>query len=105
MADQDPGDDPDNDGISNLVEYAIEGPTVSHPNIGSFAANTLSFAKRLPFATDLNYAIEVSTELGATPCVEAPGGPSYVNDSTTTSYIFPGTNPRDFMRLRVTGNP
>jgi hypothetical protein len=108
VGDQDPTDDPDNDGISNLVEYAIAGqdPTVGNTSIGTFAGNTLSFTKRLPLATDLVYAIETSTDLGGlVPWTEAPAGPSYVNNGSTISYLLPGTNPKDFMRLKVTKTP
>jgi autotransporter-associated beta strand protein len=106
-ADRGPNDDPDNDGISNLVEYAIAGqdPTVANTTIGTFTGNTLSFAKRQPLASDLTYSIETSIDLGATPWTVAPAGPSYVNDGTTISYLLPGSNPKDFMRLKVVKNP
>jgi fibronectin-binding autotransporter adhesin len=104
---QGPNDDPDNDGVSNLVEYAIAGqdPTVANSTIGTFIGNTLSFDKRLPLASDLTYAIETSIDLGATPWAEAPAGIDYINDGTTISYLLPGTNPKDFMRLKVIKNP
>jgi hypothetical protein len=58
----------DNDGVSNLLEYAIAGmdPTVSDPSPGTLTGNTLSFDKRQPLATDIAYAIEESTDLGVT---------------------------------------
>jgi len=45
-----------NDGITNLVEYALADNTR-----GTFTGNTLSFIKRgAPFGTDITYTIEVT---------------------------------------------
>ena len=105
VADQDPGDDPDNDGISNLVEYAIAGqdPTVGNPTISTFAANLLSFTKRTG-TSGLTYAIVESTDLGiADDWTEVSGG-GYVNTANTISYILtPSTPVKNFVRLKVTG--
>jgi fibronectin type 3 domain-containing protein len=98
-----PNDDPDNDGIPNLVEYAIAGqdPTVSNPTIGTFTGTSLSFAKRLD-ATDITYAIEGSTDLGINDDWDEVSGPNYVNDPNTISYSFTqGTPPKNFLRLQV----
>ena len=104
---QGPNDDPDSDGIPNLVEYAVAGqdPMVANPTIGTFTANTLSFTKRGD-ATGHTYAIQDSTDLGiADAWAEVPGG-SYVNSATTISYtLTPGTPPRNFIRLKVTQIP
>ncbi len=101
-----PTDDADNDGISNLVEYAVAGqdPTVPNTAVGALTANTLTFTKR-PGTSGLTYAIQDSTDLGATdPWAEVTGG-SYVNNATTISYTFaPGTPPSNFLRLRVQSN-
>ena len=104
---QGPNDDPDHDGVSNLVEYAIAGldPTVNNVTPGTFSSNTLSFSKR-PDTTGLTYAIEVSTDLGLTNAwAEAPAGPTYVNNGTTISYTLPGGPAKEFMRLKVTQAP
>jgi autotransporter-associated beta strand protein len=99
-------DDFDNDGISNLVEYAIAGqdPTVPNPSIGSFSAGLLSFSKRLD-ATGLSYAIEESTDLGIGDDWDEVG--SYVtNDASTISHsMILGTPPSNFVRLKVTKTP
>jgi autotransporter-associated beta strand protein len=105
---QGPNDDPDNDGISNLVEYAIAGqdPTVSNTSIGTFSANILSFTKR-PGTSGLTYAIQDSTDLGiADAWTEVTGVPPvYVNDGTTISHtLAPGTPERNFLRLQVLSN-
>jgi autotransporter-associated beta strand protein len=102
-----PGDDPDNDGVINLIEYAVanQDPTVSNATAGSFTANALSFTKR-PGTFGLTYAIQDSTDLGVTdPWAEVPAGPSYTNDATTISYTFtPGSPSRYFLRLQIVSN-
>lgn len=102
---QGPADDPDGDGVSNLLEFAIEGqdPTVPNPSPGSFNGSTLSFEKRrTPAVTGIFYAIEESTDLGVADAWHEVGGGNYVNDAATVSYsIAPGASPRNFLRLRV----
>ena len=102
---QGPNDDPDNDGISNLVEYAIAGqdPTVSNASIGSFNGTLLSFSKRLD-ASGLTYAIQDSTDLGIADTWTEVG--SYTeNTASTISYtLTPGTPVRNFLRLQVLSN-
>jgi autotransporter-associated beta strand protein len=99
-------DDPDNDGVSNLLEYAIDGqdPTVANASVGTFAANVLSYTKRAG-TNGLTYAIQKSTDLGTTdPWIEVTGG-SYVNDATTISFtLTPGTPAKNFLRLKVLSN-
>lgn len=105
---QGPDDDPDNDGIRNLVEYAIAGqdPTVANAAAGSFANNLLSFDKRQPLAADITYAIRESTDLGnLDDWTEVTGG-SYVNNATTISYTLTPPAPlKNFIRLEVTQIP
>jgi autotransporter-associated beta strand protein len=105
---QGPNDDPDNDGIRNLVEFAIAGqdPTVSNPSIGSFNGTLLSFTKR-EGTSGLSYAIQNSTDLGLSDAwAEVPAGPSYTNNATTISYtLTPGSPAKNFIRLSVTSAP
>lgn len=98
---QGPNDDPDNDGIDNLTEYAVANldPTVNNGSVGTFTSLTLSFAKRQPLAGDITYSIEESTDLGVSDAW-APVTPA-VNDSNTISYTLPGGPAKDFMRLKV----
>jgi hypothetical protein len=95
-------DDYDNDGVRNLMEFAIDGldPTVANPSVGSFIGGTLSFAKR-PGTSGLTYAIEDSDDLGKTDPWAEVGAGSYVNDPSTISYAVPAGQPKIFLRLRV----
>lgn len=101
-----PNDDADNDGISNLVEYAIAGqdPTVANASIGAFTGGKLAYAKRSG-ASGLAFAIEESIDLGMSDAwKEVPPGPSYTNDAATISYELPGGPAKDFLRLQVLSN-
>ena len=98
-------DDADGDGISNLLEFAIEGqdPTVANPTIGSNSGSTLSFNKRqTPAIAGVTYAIEESTDLGVADDWDEVTGPGYINTATTISYSYDtNANPRNFLRLKV----
>jgi hypothetical protein len=101
-----PTDDWDNDGIINLVEYAVAGhdPTVPNTAVGTLAANTLSFTKRVG-TTGLTYAIHDSTDLGVTDPWAEVSGPSYVNNATSISFTLPQNPPvKYFLRLQVISN-
>lgn len=101
------GDDYDNDGISNGVEYALgTNPTTSSQPPGELSGNTITFTKG-PDAIasgDVSWIIETSTTLAAdswTAEVTQPAG----DTTLTISYTFtPSTLPKKFARLRVTRN-
>jgi autotransporter-associated beta strand protein len=100
-------DDPDNDGIPNLIEYAIalQDPTVPNPSIGSFTTTTLSFTKRSG-TSGLTYAIQESIDLGVTDAWDEVTGINYTNNGSTISYSFTAGNPaKNFLRLQVTQSP
>jgi autotransporter-associated beta strand protein len=100
-------DDSDNDGIPNLIEYALAGqdPTVANPAAGTFTGTTLSFSKRAA-TTGLTYAIQESTDLGILDDWMEVTGASYVNDTDTISFtLTPGTPAKNFLRLKVTQEP
>jgi autotransporter-associated beta strand protein len=94
--------DPDNDGLSNLEEYAIAGsdPAVANGSLGIFATGTLSFDKRQPLDADLTYVIEESDDLGISDPWAAVT--PTVNSSTVISYTLPTAGEKLFTRLKVT---
>lgn len=95
-------DDFDNDGVSNLLEYALAGedPTVPNPSVGEFSDGTIAFAKR-PGVTGVTYAIVASEDLGAEDPWEEVSGPTYLNGTESISYTPPDGLPQIFLRLRV----
>jgi autotransporter-associated beta strand protein len=101
------GADPDGDGISNLLEYALDGLNPTTPNVLPTLVNgKLSFAKRALAVSngDVTYTIEVSGTLGADPEPWTAVTPD-ANDATTISYTLPAGSLRKFVRLRVDTTP
>lgn len=106
--------DGDRDGIPNVVEYAlnldpkavdVNALPTAYVNAGGFP--TLTYTATAS-ATDINYIVEISTDL-----VTWNSGPAYIGGSqfveggasTTVTVSSPNTltaQPRQFMRLRVT---
>jgi hypothetical protein len=97
------GDD-DNDGISNLIEFAVEGqdPTVSNSTVGTYSGLVVTFLKRqeVPAVGGITYVIEQSTDLGVTDTWAAVT--PTVDDVNSISYTLPGDEAKDFVRLKVT---
>jgi autotransporter-associated beta strand protein len=97
-----PTDDPDHDGIPNLIEYALgTNPFAFDPPPGSFDGNTLTFTKGADALAngDVIYAIEVSDDLGLTdPWATVVA----IEHGDTLSYTLPTDRPRLFARLRLT---
>ncbi|MCX6873308.1 MAG: Ig-like domain-containing protein [Verrucomicrobia bacterium] len=96
--------DYDNDGLTNLMEYALGlAPTVPGGSPGSLVGGLLTFTKGTDAVTnnDVTYAIEESDDLGLTdPWTEVA---SYVdNNSTTISHALPPGRSKTFARLVVT---
>ncbi len=95
-----PNGDSDNDGVKNLIEYAL----ADGQERGSFTGDTLSFTKRgAPWGTDITYDIETSTTL-ETGSWTTLAKPPVVEDPGSISYTFtPGPGlPENFGRLKVT---
>ncbi|MDB6076495.1 MAG: uncharacterized protein JWO82_242 [Akkermansiaceae bacterium] len=95
--------DPDGDGLSNLLEYALDGLNPTTANLlPTLAGGKLSFAKRALAVSngDVTYTIEVSGTLGAAPEPWTAVTPD-ANDATTISYTLPAGAARKFVRLRL----
>lgn len=87
--------DSDNDGVSNLVEYAL----VDGGERGSYVGDTITFNKRgAPYGSDVTYAIETSETLASGSWTQEVTGGS----PTAISYSFtPGSPTKKFARLKV----
>jgi hypothetical protein len=102
------GGDFDNDGLSNLVEYALgKNPRVSSQPAGVLLGNTVTFTKGSDAIanSDVSWIIETSATLEAgswTPQVtQAPG-----EASAEIAFTFaPPTPVKNFARLKVTQLP
>jgi autotransporter-associated beta strand protein len=99
-----PNDDPDNDGISNLVEYALDGfdPTAPNAAPGSISGLLVTYTKRALAVTngDVTYTIEESTDLGVSD-LWAPAAPTTNDDFVITYTLTPPAPSENFVRLRV----
>lgn len=98
--------DYDNDGLTNLTEYALGlVPTVASPPAGTMSGTVLTFLKGSDAIAnhDVNFVIEDSTDLvNWTPAVtqNAP------NAATTISYdLATGGNTKHFARLKTVQVP
>jgi hypothetical protein len=93
----------DQDGIANLVEYALGlDPTVPNGRPGTFSGGILSFSKGEAASSngDVSYQIEQSAGLaGWIPVTPA------VNDVGTISCVLPAGQARVFARLRIAQVP
>ncbi len=93
-----PTGDSDNDGVKNLVEYAL----IDGGERGSFnsATQTVSFTKRAaPYGTDITTAIEESDDLGVSDPWETV---TAAVNGNTLSYTLPNGKAKVFTRLKVT---
>lgn len=104
LADQGPTEDPDQDGIPNLVEYALAGrnPALADGPAGSFANGLLSFAKRED-ASGISYVIEESDDLGVTDPWTAVT-PTTDTATEITWAMLPADRAKRFARLSVTAS-
>ncbi|HEX2749802.1 MAG TPA: delta-60 repeat domain-containing protein, partial [Verrucomicrobiales bacterium] len=103
------GDDPDNDGIPNLMEYALDlnplaNSASSLPVVGATQTHlTLTYRR---FRAGLTYSVQASPDL-STPAAWTSAGVNQGTPSadgiTTASIPIGGTD--RFLRLRVTFTP
>jgi autotransporter-associated beta strand protein len=93
-----PNGDDDNDGVKNLIEYAL----ADGGGRGVFSGNTLTFTKRgAPYGGDVAYEIETSTDLGITDDWE-PAASGVTENDTLIAYEFTHGSPaKIFVRLKV----
>ena len=94
-----PGGDSDNDGVTNLVEYAL----VNGGERGVLTGNTITFTKRgAPYGSDITYDIETSTLLTAGSWTTQAKPIPVSETSSSISYTFaPPTPVKNFARLKV----
>jgi hypothetical protein len=101
-----PSGDFDNDGLTNLMEYALgKDPKVSNQPAGVLLGNVITFTKGTDAIAngDVNFIIETSTDLGVVDLWTAAVTHNAPNASTIISYTFtPGTPIKEFARLKVT---
>jgi autotransporter-associated beta strand protein len=94
----------DNDGIANIVEYALGlDPRVSSQPPGTLSGNTITYTKGADAIAngDVSWVIETSETLAGDSWIEEPVVPG-----ATISYTFtPGTPVKKFARLKVTQIP
>ncbi|MEY3895599.1 MAG: hypothetical protein RLZZ214_1118 [Verrucomicrobiota bacterium] len=101
-----PNGDSDNDGISNLVEYALAlNPAASDGSPGTFVGSTLTFTKRAEAVTngDVTYVIEKSTDLGISDPWTAVTPTT--NTGTEITYLLPSGPVKNFARFQTTATP
>ena len=107
--------DPDHDGITNLMEYALglspnstnpptKGLTTDRETISTSNFMRLTITKN-PAATDLTYSVEVTNDL-TNPTSWTTVGTAIESDTSTTLIVRDtaplGSTARHFMRLKVT---
>jgi autotransporter-associated beta strand protein len=95
-------EDPDGDGISNLLEYAIADldPTVPNGAVGFMNGMTLTFNKRQPLATDISYVIETTSDVLAPWTTQVTHTAPY-NTDPIIAYTLPANKDRFFARLKI----
>lgn len=98
---QGPDDDWDNDGTSNLLEYALDGfdPTVSDAPAGSLDGLLVTYTKRVG-ATGITYSLEESSDLGIID-LWTPATPTTDVSSVITYTLTAPTPTKNFVRLVV----
>ena len=100
--------DYDNDGLTNLTEYALGlNPKASDGSPGVVTNNgkTITFTKGLAAKTnlDVNYAIETSTDLGISPNPwTLATTPVMTETADTIAITFPDGPVKNFARLKIT---
>ena len=99
--------DPDNDGLTNAMEYALGlDPRYSDGSPGVYSGGTLTFTKGAQAVAngDVTYEIEASTTLGVAPSPWTVVTPA--TDTPTEISFNLTSGPKNFARLKITlANP
>lgn len=98
---QGPNDDPDNDGIDNLVEYAILGgdPTRANATPAVINGSLITFNKNTT-AAGISFSLEKSGNLATWD----PATPTTDDANIITYTLAPPSPAQEFVRLKVTQN-
>jgi hypothetical protein len=106
-SEQGPADDPDNDGLHNLVEYGLgKDPTVPSQPAAVLSGDVVTYTKGADAIAngDVSWVIETSETLA--PESWTPQVTQAAQDATATiSFTLTPTGPvRNFVRLKVAQN-
>ena len=109
-ADADRSADPDHDGLSNLLEYALATSPVASDASAAYtlgrSGNALTLAFDHPADASLTYAVEASNDLtGAWSVVYTFAPFSTAGSEIYTDSVNLTVTPRRFLRLKVTPAP
>ncbi len=102
--------DPDSDGLTNAMEYALGlDPRFSSasPGVSSNGGKTITFTKGAEAKAngDVTYQIETSTTLGVAPSPWTVDVANVTNGADTIAITFPNGPANNFARLKVTLAP
>jgi hypothetical protein len=100
--------DADQDGLTNLVEYALgKDPKASSQPAGTFNGGVLTFTKgsEAIINNDVIFEIESSIDLGITDPWETVVTEGAADDTPTISYTLPTGGAKEFARLKITQIP
>jgi sugar lactone lactonase YvrE len=101
--------DPDNDGLTNAMEYALGlDPRFSSGSPGVYSGGTLTFTKGAEALAngDVTYQIETSTTLGVLPSPWTVDTFNVSEVGNTIAITFPAGPVKNFARLKITlANP
>lgn len=101
--------DPDNDGLTNAMEYALGlDPRFSSGSPGVYGNGTLTFTKGAEALAngDVTYQIETSTTLGVAPSPWTVDTLNVSEVGNTIAITFPAGPVKNFARLKITlANP
>jgi hypothetical protein len=102
------GGDFDNDGITNIVEYALgNNPRISSQPAGVLLGNVITYTKGADAIAnnDVSWTIETSETLLSGSWTDAVIQANTNNDPDISYTFTPGTPPKKFARLKVTQLP